>query len=110
VEGYKLVSADDKEVGEIVGKIGDSVVVEHGLLRKRRHAVPLAFAFADDEAHVVRSTLSKEMIESSPQINDDGVDEAQIAVYYGLADAEPDGELGADGTSIPTDRSRDAGR
>jgi hypothetical protein len=86
VEGYTLVSADDKEVGEVVGKLGDSVVIEHGLIRKRRHVVPLAFASADDEARVLRSTLSKEMIESSPHVADDGVDEAEIAAYYGLAE------------------------
>jgi hypothetical protein len=111
VEGYKLVSADDKDVGEIVGRIGDGVVVEHGLIRKRRHLVPLAFANADDDARVVRSTLSKEMIESSPHIDDDdGVDEAEIAAYYGLAEGtvapatEGYGELDADETAITSDR------
>jgi hypothetical protein len=110
VEGYKLVSADDREVGQIVGKMGDGVVVEHGLLRKRRHLVPLAFANVDGDEEVVRTTLSKEMIESSPAIGDDGVDEAEIAAYYGLAEGtvapatEGYGELGPDETAITADR------
>ena len=90
MEGYKVVSADEKEVGEVVGRLGDSVVIEHGLLRKKKHALPLAFASADDDAQVVRTTLSKEMIESSPEVHDLDVDEAQIAVYYGLAEPEDD--------------------
>jgi hypothetical protein len=111
VDGYKVVTADEKEIGEVVGRLGDSVVIEHGLLRKKKHALPLAFASADDEEQVLRTTLSKEMIEASPQLDDDGdVDEGQIAIYYGLAEAEAEpgtegyGELGADETAIATDR------
>jgi hypothetical protein len=110
VEGYKVVSADDKEIGEVVGRLGDSVVVEHGLLRKKKHAVPLAFATTDDGAQVLRTTLSKEMIESSPEVSDLDVDETQIAIYYGLAEPEPDpategyGELLPDETAITADR------
>ena len=110
MEGYKVVTADDKEVGEVVGRIGDSVIVEHGLLRKKKHAVPLAFASADDEEQIIRTTLSKDMIEGSPNIDDGDVDETQIAIYYGLADAEEVpategyGELDADETAIATDR------
>ena len=110
MDGYKVVTADDKEIGEVVGRLGDSVVIEHGLIRKKKHALPLAFASADDDEQVIRTTLSKEMIESSPQVEDGDVDETQIAIYYGLAEAEPDpategyGELGADETAISTDR------
>ena len=110
MEGYKVVTADDKELGEVVGRIGDSVVVEHGLLRKKRFAVPLAFASTDDSEQVIRTTLSKEMIEASPQIDDEGIDETQIAIYYGLAEAEDQpategyGELGPDETAIASDR------
>ena len=74
MDGYKVVSADDKEVGEVVGRLGDSVVVEHGLLRKKKHAVPLAFASADDDARS-SGRRSKEMIESSPEVHDLDVDD-----------------------------------
>jgi hypothetical protein len=110
VEGYKVVTADDKELGEVVGRIGDSVVIEHGLLRKKKHAVPLAFASTDDDERIIRTTLSKEMIEASPHVDDNGIDETQIAIYYGLAEAEDApategyGELGPDETAITSDR------
>ena len=110
MDGYKLVTADDKELGEIVGRLGDSVVVEHGLLRKSRHAIPLAFADAHDDEQIVRTTLSKEMIESSPKIDDDGdVDETQIAAYYGLADTTADpGTLGYDEPATTRDEEERA--
>jgi hypothetical protein len=110
VEGYELVTSDEHKVGHVVGTMGDSIVVEHGLLRKRRHAVPITFTTANDEAQVVRTTLSKEVIERSPHLDDDDVDEAEIAAYYGLAEGveEPGtegyGELESDETAITSDR------
>jgi hypothetical protein len=87
MEGYELLTSDDKRLGHVVGTVGDNVIVEHGHLRKSRHAVPQTFVEVDEDEGVVRTTLSKELIEDSPKVADDGdVDELEIAAYYGLAE------------------------
>lgn len=87
MDGYELVTSDDKHLGHVVGRSGGNAIVEHGLLRKTRHAVPEAFLDVHDDEGIVRTTLSKQLIEDSPKIADDGdVDEEEIAAYYGLAD------------------------
>jgi hypothetical protein len=89
MDGYDLVTSDDKRLGHVVGTEGDNVIVEHGHLRKTRHAVPQAFVEVHEDEHLVRTTLSKQLIEDSPKVDDDGVDEAEIAAYYGLAGGDP---------------------
>jgi hypothetical protein len=104
MDGYELITSDDKRLGHVVGTSGGNVIVEHGHLRKSRHAVPQTFIDVHDDEGVVRTTLSKQLIEDSPRIHDDGdVDEEQIAAYYGLAGGdsaapatEGYGELNAD--------------
>jgi hypothetical protein len=61
-----------------------SIVLEHGRVLKSRRAIPRAFAHADEDAGVVRTTLSRRVIEESPKIDGDA-DDAAIARYYGLA-------------------------
>jgi hypothetical protein len=85
MDGYDLVTSDDKRLGHVVGTEGDNVIIEHGHLRKSRHAVPQTFVEVHEDEHIVRTTLSKQLIEDSPKLDDDGVDEAEIAAYYGLA-------------------------
>jgi hypothetical protein len=88
VKGYELRTVDDDKVGEVVARSGDHVIVERGLLRKSRHAVPAAFLETDDDARVIHTTLSKTIIEDSPEVGEGDVDEEQIARYYGLASGE----------------------
>jgi hypothetical protein len=86
MEGYELLTIDDKRLGHVVGTIGENVIVEHGHLRKTMHAVPQTLVEVDEDEGVVRTTLSKETIEDSPKVPDDGdVDELEIAAYYGLS-------------------------
>jgi hypothetical protein len=86
MDGYELITSDDKRLGHVVGTSGDNVIVEHGHVRKSRHAIPQTFVDVNDDEGVVRTTLSKRLIEDSPKVPDDGdVDEAEIAAYYGLA-------------------------
>jgi hypothetical protein len=115
MDGYEVIANDGHSVGRVVGEQGDSIVVEHGLLRKHRRALPRTYVTVDDENRTVRTTLSKELIEHSPELDDD-VDEQQIAAYYGLAGGydQPDtlgyGELGADETAISAElQTRRAG-
>ena len=89
MDGYDLITSDDKRLGHVIGTSGDNVIVEHGHLRKTRHAVPQTFIDVHDDDGVVRTTLSKQLIEDSPKVPDDGdVDEAEIAAYYGLASGD----------------------
>jgi hypothetical protein len=82
---YEVIGSDGDTVGHVVGQENDLIIVERGTLRKHRYALPRTFVEIDDEAGVVRTTLSKQLIEDSPEVDDDGVDEQQIAAYYGLA-------------------------
>ena len=106
MDDYEVIGSDGGSVGHVVGEEGNTIIVERGTLRKHRHAVPRTFVEVDEDARVVRTTLSKQLIEDSPEVDDDGVDEQAIAAYYGLAEGyeQPDtlgyGELGADETAI----------
>jgi hypothetical protein len=86
MDGYEVIASDGHSVGRVVGEQGDSIVLQHGLLRKHRRALPRTFVTVDDDTRTVRTTLSKELIEDSPELDDD-VNEQQIAAYYGLAEA-----------------------
>jgi hypothetical protein len=88
MEGYDLISVvDDEKVGTVVREQGDYVIVEHGLLRKQRHAVPRTTVEVDDDVRQVRTTLSKSLIEDSPEVDDGGLDREALARHYGEPDA-----------------------
>lgn len=108
MEGYELYTSDDDHLGHVVERRGDCVVVEHGRLRKTRHAIPLTFVEADDGARVVRSTLSKHMIEDSPRIEEGELEEDEIARYYGLAAGDPAPDTQGYGVVNPDDPARTA--
>jgi len=86
MEGYEVIGTDDHKVGEVVAIDGDLLIVEAGLLRKTRHAVPRAFAHPDDDERVVRLSISKDLVESSPAIKNGEVDRHAVAEHYGLAE------------------------
>jgi hypothetical protein len=65
VEGYEVFGSDDGKVGEVVAVESGLLIVERGLLRKSRHAVPAAFAHSDDGQRVVRLSISKEIVDES---------------------------------------------
>jgi hypothetical protein len=109
MEGYELRTVDDDKVGEVVGRSGQHVIVERGLLRKSRHAVPRAYVETDDSARIMRTTLSKTIIQDSPEVGDGDVDEEQIARYYGLAEGDPAPETEGYGVLNDDDPARGAG-
>jgi hypothetical protein len=88
VEGYEVIASDDSKLGQVVAVDGDLLIVEHGLLRKTRHAIPKAFAHVDDDEHAVRLTVSKELVADSPALHDDRVDRPAVLSHYGLAGGE----------------------
>jgi hypothetical protein len=94
MQGYDVVTHDDeKVVGHVVDKVGRNYIVEQGLLRKTKHALPEDFARLDDEARRLVITVPKDLIEESPKVNGD-VDELAVAAHYGLADTTVDDSPG----------------
>jgi hypothetical protein len=97
MEGYDVVATDDHKVGQVVGTHNGYLIVETGMLRKTKHAVPLDAARIDEDEEVVRLTISKEMIEEGPKVDDDG-DWQAVDDYYGRS-ADLEGQAAAD---VPT--------
>ena len=87
MQGFDAITFGDEKAGTVVGKQGDYLIVEHGAIFKHRRAVPDTFATVDEDAQVVRLTVSKDIFESAPEVDDDGVDERATAEHYGLVDA-----------------------
>ena len=87
MDGYDVVTFDEQKAGHVVGRSGPYLVVEHGALFKHRRPVPETFAAVDEDARVVRLTVSKEILESAPEVRDGEVDEAAAAAHYGLAES-----------------------
>jgi hypothetical protein len=93
VEGFKVLANDGHEVGHVERVEGGVIVVEHGLL-KHEFAVPHEVAHVDDDAHVVRLTVSKELVDDAPKMHHDRVDLAALKAYYGY-DEGPGSTTGA---------------
>ncbi len=108
MEGYDVVTNDDEKVGQVAAVSGDHLVVEHGTIRKHRNALPLELARVDDDAHVVRATVSKEVLTDSPEVNDDDVDEGAVAAYYGLASGLEAPSTEGYGEVLPDETARSA--
>ena len=108
MEGYELVTSDDKKAGTVVATIGDNLVIEHGTLRKSRHALPKTFVHVDDAERVVRATISKEILESGPTVRDGELDERAVAEHYGLAGGFEAPETEGYGDTLHDDPGRSA--
>jgi hypothetical protein len=108
MEGYEVITSDDRKVGRVVEVKGDNVIVEHGLLRKTRQAIPKPFAHTDESEEVVRLSVSSDIVENSPKIEDDQVDEREVAMHYGLAAGDPAPETEGYGELLPDDPARSA--
>ena len=103
MEGYNVITSDECKLGHVVGTRGDYVVIEHGTLRRTKHAVPKTFVHPDDAEQVVRLTLSKDFVEESPKLKSDEPDERAIAEHYGLAEGSEEPETLGDGELLPDD-------
>jgi hypothetical protein len=89
MEGYEVITSDDRKAGRVTEVKGDNLIVENGLLLKRRHAVPKVLAQADESEQVVRLSVSSELVENSPKVDNDHIDQQAVAQHYGLAAGEP---------------------
>jgi hypothetical protein len=101
MQGYDVRTIDDDKVGHVVDVDGDFLIVEHGLF-KSKHALPLTFAEIDDAQQVVRTTLSKSLINESPKVNGE-LDRQAIAEHYGLAEGFSDPPTRGQGDLLPDD-------
>ncbi len=108
MEGFEVVTSDEDKLGQVVGAEGDYLIVEHGTLRKTRHAIPKTFAHADEGEGIVRVTVSKEIVESSPKIENGSIDQQAVAEHYGLASAADAPGIEGYGETVPDDPARTA--
>jgi hypothetical protein len=102
MEGYDVVTTEDEKVGKVVGTRGDHLIVESGMLKKSKHALPKAYAEVDESEGVVRTSISKEMLEESPKVHGEA-DEVEIADYYGLAGGSEAPPTEGYGETVPDD-------
>ena len=103
MEGYEVISSDDRKTGHVVEVKGDNLIIEHGLLLKKRHAVPKVLAHPDESEQVVRLSVSSELVEASPKVDDGQVDHQAVAQHYGLAAGESAPETEGLGELTPDD-------
>jgi len=108
MEGYEVITSDEKNLGDVVDVKGENLIVERGLLRKSRHAIPKVFAEEDSSEKVVRLTVSEELVDNSPKLEDGEVDERAVAEHYGLAAGDPAPETQGYGELRPDDPARTA--
>jgi hypothetical protein len=103
MEGYEVVTSDDCNLGRVVALEGDYLIIEHGTLRKAKHAVPKTFAHSDEGEQIVRLSVSKDIIESSPKLENGALDQRAIAEHYGLAGGFEAPETAGYGDVLPDD-------
>lgn len=89
MEGFEVITSDDCKIGHAVGVQGEYLIIEHGVLKKTRHAVPETLAYTDDSEQTVRLTVSKQIVESSPKLDHDSIDTQAVAEHYGLTAGTP---------------------
>lgn len=108
MESYDVVTSDDCKYGHVVDVQGGHLIVEHGTLRKTKHAVPETFAHVDEAEKIVRLSVSKEIVDGSPKIENGSIDAQAVAEHYGLAEGTPAPETEGYGDVRPDDPGRSA--
>ena len=103
MEGFVVVTSDDSKLGHVVEVRDKHLIVEHGLLKKTKHAVPETFAHTSDDEQIVRLSVSKEIVESSPKLENGSIDTQAVAEHFGLAEGTPAPETEGYGESLPDD-------
>ena len=88
MHGTDVVTIDGDKIGHVVDEHDGFLIVEHGLL-KSKHALPQTFVETDEDAGVLRTTLSKSLVHDSPKVNGE-FDREAIAEHYGLAEGFED--------------------
>jgi hypothetical protein len=108
MDKYDVVTNDDNKVGHVVDTQGNFLVVEHGLLRKARTAVPRDMAAIDEQDQTIRLSISKDVFADAPALDGDEVDTVAAAEYYGLASESTEPDTQGYGDITPGDPARTA--
>lgn len=90
-EGQTVVSADDHTIGKVIGQRDDCVLIETGHVFKSTHAIPASFLHEHEGE--IRATVSKEIVNDSPQVDADSFDCEAVLLHYGLGgpyEVDPD--------------------
>ena len=103
MEGYEVITSDERKAGHVAEVRGDNLIIEHGLLIKTRRAVPNVLAHTEDAEHTVRLSVSSELVIASPKLKDGRVDHRAVAEHYGLAAGDPAPETEGLGEFLPDD-------
>src|SRR6266480_6993643 len=103
MEGFEVVTSDDCKIGHVVAVENGHLIIEHGLLKKTKHAVPETFAYPDESEQTVRLSVSKEIVESSPKLDNGSIDTQAVAEHFGLAEGTPAPETEGYGELLPDD-------
>jgi hypothetical protein len=103
MDGFKVVTYDDDVVGTVKGREGRYVLVQSGHLHKTTHAFPETFAEVDEDAGMVRITISKELFNDSPALHHGELDERVEDAYYGLAAGDDSPPTEGRGDLLPDD-------
>lgn len=107
MNGYDVITSDGEKLGHVVGTDGSLLLIERGTIRKSRFAVPKAIAHTDQAEEEVRLTVSRQVVEQGPKV-DNGVDEQAVASYYGIVDSEDNPDTKGYGDVVPGDPARGA--
>jgi hypothetical protein len=89
MRGYDVITNDGEKLGHVVGTDGSLLLVERGTIRKSHFALPQAIAHTDPDENEVRLTVSRQVVEQGPKVEDD-VDEQAVADYYGIENGQAD--------------------
>ena len=108
MEGFEVVTSDDCKIGHVVAVENGHLIIEHGLLKKTKHAVPETFAYPDESEQTVRLSVSKEIVESSPKLDNGSIDTQAVAEHFGLAAGTPAPDTEGYGEVLPDDPARTA--
>lgn len=95
MNGRDVVTSDDQKLGHVVEEREDIAILESGHLLKHRHAIPTTFLHSTDDG-VLRATVGKAVVESSPKVDGGSFDREAVLEHYGLigptvVDPDPDG-------------------
>ena len=108
MEGFEVVTSDDCKIGHVVAVENGHLIIEHGLLKKTKHAVPETFAYPDESEQTVRLSVSREIVESSPKLDNGSIDTQAVAEHFGLAEGTPAPDTEGYGEVLPDDPARTA--
>jgi hypothetical protein len=108
MEGFEVITSDDCKFGHVVEVQDRHLIIEHGLLKKSKHAVPETFAHTDEAEKIVRLSVSKDIVETSPKLDDGTIDTQAVAEHYGLAEGSTAPDTEGFGETLPDDPARSA--